>query len=73
MMGAEILKSDASRAELFTKNKCANLNDPNCMCLFVAGLPSPGLPLPPSQQPGQVLGQRAMLAKEEWFHGPISR
>ena len=30
MMGTEILKIDASRAELFTKNKCANLNDPNC-------------------------------------------
>ena len=31
MMGTEILKIDASRAELFTKNKRANLNDPNCM------------------------------------------
>ena len=30
MMGTEILKINASRAELFTKNKCANLNDPNC-------------------------------------------
>ena len=30
MMGTEILKIDASKAELFTKNKCANLNDPNC-------------------------------------------
>ena len=34
MMGTEILKIDASRAELFTKNKCANLNDPNCSSLL---------------------------------------
>ena len=50
-----------------------DLHATDLMFRFVAGLPSPGLPLPPSQQPGQVLGQRAMLAKEEWFHGPISR
>ena len=37
------------------------------------GIPSPGLPLPPSQQPGMVMSQKAMLAKEDWFHGPISR
>ena len=35
MMGTEILKIDASRAELFTKNKCANLNDPNCIFFFM--------------------------------------
>ena len=29
--------------------------------------------MPPSQQPSQVMTQRAILAKEEWFHGPISR
>ena len=38
------------------------------------GIPSPGhLPLPPAQQPGHVMGQRAHLATEEWFHGPIPR
>jgi len=36
------------------------------------GIPSPSLPLPPTQ-PVQGVTQRAQLSKEEWFHGPISR
>jgi len=36
------------------------------------GIPSPCLPLPPTQ-PVQGLAHRAQLSKEEWFHGPISR
>jgi len=36
------------------------------------GIPSPCLPLPPTQ-PVQGLAHRVQLTKEEWFHGPISR
>ena len=34
---------------------------------------APGPMMPPSQQPSSLMTQRAILSKEEWFHGPISR